>query len=80
MNGRHTRIQTTKDTSEPQHCVCPCVSVCCLCAQFKVSDKSALVVYPETHEEEWVNLAGLVTERCIAVGKCACVSALGGRG
>jgi hypothetical protein len=41
----------------------------CVSPQFKVSDKSALVVYPETHEEEWVNLGDLVQEKCIAVGE-----------
>jgi hypothetical protein len=42
----------------------------CACAlQFDAQQKTALVVYPETHEEEWSNLQELVQERCIAVGE-----------
>lgn len=44
-----------------------CLRLCVL--QFDAQQKTALVVYPETHEEEWSNLQELVQERCIAVGK-----------
>lgn len=37
--------------------------------QFDAHQKTALVVYPETHEEEWINLPELVQERCLAVGE-----------
>lgn len=38
--------------------------------QFDPQQKTALVMYPETNEEEWINLTELVRERCIAVGEC----------
>lgn len=41
----------------------------CLVPQFDAHQKTALVVYPETHEEEWINLVELVQEKCIAVGE-----------
>jgi hypothetical protein len=41
-------------------------------AQFDINQKTALVQYPETHEEEWINLIELVQERCIAVGEWGC--------
>lgn len=48
-----------------------CVSLLLLLLlQFNPHEKTALVMYPETNEEEWINLADLVQERCIAVGEC----------
>ena len=38
-------------------------------SQFDPAQKTALVMYPETNEEEWINLTELVQERCIAVGE-----------
>jgi hypothetical protein len=52
---------------------CPLSHHIAVCpAQFDINQKTALVQYPETHEEEWINLIELVQERCIAVGEWGC--------
>lgn len=53
--------------------LCVMLLLLLLLVQFDAHQKTALVMYPETHEEEWINLTELVRDKCIAVGECVCV-------
>jgi hypothetical protein len=53
----------------PSHVSACLLPLLLLLLQFDAHQKTALVVYPETHEEEWINLTELVRDKCIAVGE-----------